>query len=194
MNSQQYVALKRRIDYLSTQLLPKSNPTGNYSRKERDAIRAFLLLSHAELEFYFEAIGKRIAKRALDQWCLNHEYKSKVLTYLSTYTETTERIRRAATTEDRIKTIIGYYFVSLDDNNGIKEDSILKILRPIGVDYAKIDKTWLNTLTSYGANRGKIAHTSAKTQTLNDPKDILKDINYIMQELSPLDTYILKLR
>lgn len=192
-NTKQFKELKRRIDYLISHSLPASNPSGHYTQKQKDEIRSFLLLSHAEFEYYFEDIGKQTAKQALDKWLADHNFKSKVLMYLAAFIEDTVQIKKADTAEEKIKAIVGQYFVTLKNNNGIKEDSILKILCPIGIEQNQIDNTWLNTITSFGSNRGEIAHTSARTQSLKDPSDILTDINYLMTELSALDVIIKRL-
>ena len=193
-NSKLYGDLKRRIDYLSAQYLPAHCPTGNYTRKQRDDIRSFLLLSHAEFEYYFEEFGRQVAKRAFDRWRVNHDFKSKVLFYLALHSETTEKIRHAESAEEKMKEIYGQYIIATKRNNGIKKDNILTILCPIGVDLDLIDNTWLNTITSYGADRGEIAHTSARIQTLHDPIDIKNEIAYLIRELSLLDMILLKLR
>lgn len=192
-NTKQYKELKRRIDYLLSHHLPSANPTGVYTRKEKDEIRSFFLLSHAEFEYYFEEVGREKAKEALDKWLANHEYKSKVLLYLAVFLDSTEKVKQSETSEDKIKAIVGQYFIMLKNNNGIKQDSILKILCSIGIDHDQIDYSWLNTITSYGTSRGEIAHTSARVQNLKDPIDISKDVNYIMKEISSLDMIINKL-
>lgn len=192
-NSKSYKDLKRRIDYLSANYLPPSDPGGNYTKKQKDAIRSFLLLSHAELEAYFEQTCWNVAKRALDRWLADHNYKSRVLLYLSAFTEQTEKIKRADTSEDKIKAIVGRYFVQINDNNGIKRDNILSLLCPLGVDQNQIDNNWLNTIDGFGSSRGTIAHTSALTQTLKDPSVIKKDIDFIINEIAPLDILINRL-
>ena len=192
-NTKQYNELKRRIDYLLNNHLPTSTPSGHYTKKQKDEIRAFLLLSHAEFEYYFEGVGEQKAMQSLNKWVANHNYKSKVLLYLSTFIEHTEKIKQANTSEEKIKAIVGQYLVTLKKNNGIKKENILKILCPIGIEQDQIDNTWLNTITSFGSNRGAIAHTSSRTQTLKDPKDIFADITYLMIELSKLDEIIKRL-
>ncbi len=186
-NTRQYNELKRRIDYLLNNHLPTSTPSGQYTKKQMDEIRSFLLLSHAEFEYYFEEVSEQIARRALRKWVANHNYKSKVLLYLATFTESTEKIKQASTSEDKIKAIVGQYLITLKKNNGIKEENILKILCPIGIEQTQIDNFWLSTITSYGSSRGMVAHTSARTQTLKDPKDIISDVNYLMTEISKID-------
>lgn len=192
-NTKQYIELKRRIDYLISHNLPTSNPSGHYTKKQQDEIRSFLLLSHAEFEYYFEDLGKQTAKQALDKWIADHNHKSKVLLYLASFIENTERIKQAETSEKKIKAIVGHYFEIIKNNNGIKKDNILKMLCPIGIEQDQIDNTWLNTITSFGSDRGEIAHTSARTQTLREPSDIINDINYLLTELSTLDELIKKL-
>lgn len=192
-NTKQYIELERRIDYLIHNHLPASTASGYYTKKQKDEIRAFLLLSHAEFEYYFEAVGEQKAMLALKKWVANHDYKSKVLLYLSTFMDSTEKIKQANTSEDKIKAIVGQYLITLKKNNGIKKEDILKILCPIGIEQDQIDNSWLNTITSFGSNRGEVAHTSARTQTLKDPKDIFADITYLMTELSKLDKLIKKL-
>lgn len=192
-NTKQYRELKRRIDYLLCHYLPSSNPSGRYTKKQKDSIRSFLLLSHAEFEYYFEKVGEKTAKQALDKWVANHNHKSKVLMSLASFIDNTERIKHAENLEDKIKAIVGQYFAILKNNNGIKKDSILKILCPIGVEHDQIDNSWLNTITSFGSSRGEIAHTSARIQSLKDPSDIRNDVVYLMRELSLVDEIIKQL-
>lgn len=59
-NSSMYNNLYKRIQKLELCYLPThNNPLVRYTKKEEDDIRAYSLLVHAELEFYFENISKK---------------------------------------------------------------------------------------------------------------------------------------
>ena len=48
------------------------------------------------------------------------------------------------------------------ENHGIKEKNILGLLLPVGVLETDLDPVWMGTMSSFGASRGVVAHTSAK--------------------------------
>ena len=62
-NSTRYNKLSRRITVIESSYLPSVNSLGNYSSKEQDDIRAYLLLIHAEIESYFEEISEEKVKK-----------------------------------------------------------------------------------------------------------------------------------
>ena len=77
-NSRRYHQLAKRISIIHDSYLPNINSTGNYSRKEQDDLRAFVLLVHAEIESYFEEISESKVKAAFKNW-QNSRTKSNVL-------------------------------------------------------------------------------------------------------------------
>lgn len=190
-NSSYYNKLCRRIIELGNCYLPKQpKPLGNYTKKEKDNIRAYSLLTHAELEYYFEAISIKKVDDALKKWLANKRYNSTILLTLSCFIEHNKHVKDASTTEEKIRKIVGIYHEVISKNNGIKENNIRSILIPIGIIEADMNNTWLNTLNSFGSTRGDIAHTCASVQTLPNHSDIKNDIQNILADLKALDLII----
>lgn len=190
-NTSLFIRLKRRIAFIETSYLPVLKAAGNYSDKEQDDIRAYLFLIHAELEYYFEEIARQKTDEALKKWIADHNYKSTILMSLSCFNKTnitSQKIR------ERLHLVKNQYHQIINNNHGIKEQNILDILLPLGVHYDDIDNTWLNTISSFGSQRGDVAHKSARVQSPLNPLDIKNNIALILQEIELLDKNIKKLK
>ena len=85
-NSQRYIQLEKRVRVIESLYLPPIRPSGNYTPKEQDDIRAYLLLVHAEIESYFEEISEKKAKDAFRKW-KSTRTKSNVLLSLVSFHE-----------------------------------------------------------------------------------------------------------
>lgn len=189
-NSRRFKQLKSRLNVIENTFLPKIKPTGNYTKKEQDQIRAYLLLNHAEIEAYFEEVAENKVKKAFKSWKIN-KTKSNVLLSLVSFHET--KIGEQGIV-DRVNKTLTTYIHNLRQNHGIKEQNILSILLPVGLDIDDIDATWLNTISSFGQNRGEIAHTSATVQQPLDPATIKTTISQIMSEIEDIDIKIKQLK
>ena len=190
-NTIRFKKLIKRITIIEKSYLPPIRPTGDYSSKEKDDMRAYLLLIHAEIEFYFEEIAKETVKNAVNKWTANSSYRSHILLSMICF------CKKELTTKDihtRIYQAQNYFEQHIKMNNGIKESNILDLLLPIGIDIKEVDTTWLNTISSFGTNRGSIAHTSARVQNPIDPSTIRSTIKLILSEMKLLDEKIKKLK
>ncbi|WPR77701.1 HEPN domain-containing protein [Algoriphagus sp. NG3] len=189
-NSRRYIKLENRVKAIELLYLPATNPTGNYTKKEQDDIRAYLLLVHAEVEAYFEETSESKAKDAFNKW-KNHRTKSNVLLSLVSFHESkiTEQ-----NIETRVNNALSTFIYSLRHNHGIKEDNILSILLPIGFEYSEIDVTWLNTITSFGTSRGEIAHTAAHVQQPLDPVTLKSTVQQVMSEIKIIDEKLKRIK
>ncbi len=78
---------------------------------------------------------------------------------------------------------------ALSKNHGIKEDSVVGLLSMIGVKPNDFDPTLLAMLDSFGADRGRFAHTSSVKvmQTLPDPAASVGEVQQLISMLVPLD-------
>lgn len=172
-----------------------SNPlTG----RSQDLLRAFRLLVHAEIEAYVEQLVIRKAVDSLDLWRSGRK-ASKCLLSIVAFCEMElgaapphlaaigprndleERVNRATNTFiKRIRT----------KNNGIKEENLVPLLIPIGLDSSEVSQTLLNNLSSFGRNRGEIAHNSSKVVQPISPIDELSIIDQILSDLKDLDAAI----
>ncbi len=189
-NTRRFIQLDRRINEIESNYLPITRPLGNYTKVENDNLRAYILLIHAEFEAYFEEIGEDKAKKAFAKWKANRT-KSNVLLSLASFHEGTIK---EFDIEKRINKALSNYINNLRHNHGIKEDNILSILLPIGLEHNDIDTTWLNTISSFGTNRGEIAHTSAKVQSPLDPPTLKNTINQILSEIRIIDEKLRKIK
>lgn len=191
-NSREYKRLLQRISTIEAGYFPPLKPKGNYTLKEQDDIRAYAFLIHAELEYYFEEIAREKSRETLNKWIANNNYRNSILMSLASFHNIP--IAKKRQLRERLEITLKTYHDSLYGNNGIKEQNILGILLPLGVLYDDIDNTWLTTISSFGLQRGSIAHQSARVQTLQDPNDIRNNIRLILQELNVLDQKIKRLK
>lgn len=195
-NSSIYRKLCSRVAKLERSYLPTSkDPLKKYTKKEEDDIKAYSLLVHAELEAYFEDIARNKAKEALSKWRLNpQKYSSYVLLSLSCFVDQNSKIKAELSTELKLRKIVGVFCEKIKANHGIKEDNIKGLLLPIGVAETDLDTTWLNTITSFGAIRGEVAHSSYSVVRALNHNDIKDDVNKILADLKSLDIIINALR
>lgn len=189
-NTKRYSQLSKRIVVIEKSYLPVVNPTGNYSNKEQDDLRAFLLLVHAEIESYFEEVSESKVKAAFKNWKTNRT-KSNVLLALVSFCENAISEQKL---EERVNKALSFYINTLKKNNGIKERNLLEILLPIGVEYTTIDTTWLSTMTSFGTNRGDVAHKTAAVQQPLDPVTLKNTITLILTEIKKIDEEIKRIK
>lgn len=182
--------LKKRIASIERNFCPKMKPNGDYTQKEEDNIRAYLFLTHAELEFYFEEVAQHKSKNAYLNFKKNHSFKSTILMSICAYDNSNKKGDNFVHKVEHCHT---EYVKSLVKNNGIKNSNITNILLPLGILDSEIDQTWLSTLSSFGSTRGEIAHKSASAQQKINPQDIKNNIILILKELDILDQKIKKL-
>lgn len=176
--SSRYITLETRVAELENNLLPAVNPLGTYTPKEQDLIRAFCLLCHAEIEAYIENYASDIIDKAFNDWNSNKEVITTIIFHLTFNCRTKDvpysMVHRAYL--ELKKTI--------NSNNGIKENSLTNIFRPIGFE---IDPLLKSTLNDFGKNRGEIAHTSFQTQSTLDPLTEKNNVKQILQGLIVFD-------
>ena len=69
MATEYYGTLCDRFEKLKLAFLPEEfSPTGEYEDIVYEHTRAYKVLTHAELEYYFEEVAKAIAQKALREW------------------------------------------------------------------------------------------------------------------------------
>ncbi len=192
VNSRRYLQLEKRIRAIELLYLPAIRLTGNYTKKEKDDIRAYLLLVHAELEAYLEEISEEKAKTAFRKW-KDNRVKSNVLISLVSFYEHENKIGER-NIESRVNMALTQFIRCLRKNHGIKEENVLSMLLPIGLEHSDIDTTWLNTITSFATSRGEIAHTAAKVQQPIDPATLKFTVEKILEEVRIIDEKIRRIK
>ncbi len=182
-NSHRYNQLLKRVNKIEASYIPTIRQSGNYTNKEQDDIRAYVLLTHAEIESYFEEVAEEKVKKAFRNWQATRQ-KSNVLLALMAFNGNDYRENEI---EIRINKALTSYIHSLRNNHGIKEANILNILLPAGFEYTDIDSTWLGTINSFGSNRGLLAHSAARVQQPLDPVILRNMVTQVVSEIANID-------
>lgn len=196
-NSARYNKLESRIKFIENNLLPQEKISGNYTKKEKDLIRGYILLIHAEIEAYFEDIAKQVVSNAKAKWITNRQKSNCLLSIMAFCSNEIkwENDPHKNNIEHRINRTTGHYTNGLNGNHGIKSNNIKNILLPIGIEEIQLDQTWLNTMDDFGAKRGSIAHSTHSVQNPIDLKTEKDRINIqIIPEIKALDTIIKALK
>jgi hypothetical protein len=205
MASVRFRELERRLKKLRNRFLPAEfSPTGDYSELQLDRARGYRLLAHAEIEAFLEEKCKNAANSTLTQFRADGRPKLMLLNILSFHLTQKPQLseqqikdifaRRTKHSETAATHAVTAYNYVLVTNNGIKEANLLRMILPLGLNPADIDPTWVNTLDTFGSNRGQVAHTSIKTQQQIDPQNELKTMEQILMGLEKLDDLITNLR
>lgn len=190
--------LLSRLTFLENNILPAERVDGNYSKREQDLIRSFLLLTHAEIEAYLEDVAKTRVTKSLSDWN-SSRIKSNCIKSVISFVGNDLKFDNDVHSNNiqyRInKTVAHYMSTVVDKNHGIKEKNILKVLLPLGIEINELDQTWLSVMESFGSARGLIAHSSFNVQTSIDRNTELNRIkNQILPELTKIDLLIKKLK
>ncbi len=198
-NSRRYNKLISRIRSLERNLLPNVKVSGNYTKKESDLIRGYVLLVHAEIESYFEDIAKLKVQNALAQWT-DSGTKSDCLLAIMTFCsheinwDSISNVNKVKF-DFRVNRVVSHFINKLGSNHGIKSTHLYKILLPVGVEEGELDNSWLNTMDSFGAQRGFIAHSTISAQNQIDLVTERNNINNnILPPIYDLDLLIKRLK
>lgn len=135
-----------------------------------DSLAAFRLLSHAELEGYFEAKAE-IAIANLDTDFRAGDFKttqfaSLIFLYLWKQRREPQWTSSASKDNDDVdlkrlaQESLGYARQFIKENNGIKENSISTLSAMMGYFANDLDSILISELNQYGKNRGDVAHAS----------------------------------
>ncbi len=79
-------------------------------------------------------------------------------------------------------------------NHGIREANVLGILLPAGIREHEINSAWLQTIDSFGDDRGDTAHQAGRPENPPHPISELATVRTIIEGLIPLDDRLQKLR
>jgi hypothetical protein len=193
-NSRRYKILSSRISRLEQNFLPAEKINGNYTLKEMDSIRAYVVLVHAEIQSYFEDIAKNKAELALERW-QSRRINSPSLTAMVAFMSPELSWNASDTFCYRVSRSVSHYLSTIRGNNGVKEENLKKLLCPIGFNKDIFDEAWLGTMNSFGGSRGEIVHSSHGVQSQIDMRTEKTRINnIILPEIGRLDNYMRSLR
>ena len=175
---------------------PNFPPTGQYSALQEDHARAYVLLVHAEIESYFEDRVQEVVDHSHARWRQSSTCTRSLERLLRYHLDSQKLLWASITvTADAIEAAINSYRSIVSNNNGVKERNLLSLLYPIGLDYRKLDRTWLATMDSFGSNRGGFAHGSQiKTQQTIDPQSEYKTVrDFVLPPMRKIDRMLTRL-
>ena len=203
--SKRWKDLSREIAALRKHFLPTAfDPLGTYPNLARvqSHTRAFLVLSHAEIETFVEEWAKEIARASEVAWTSSRKITDPLSFLFATLAERIDvpitlvgpkgkdSPQRLA---DASLKLYQKYYKQIKDNNGIKEKNVLALFAPLGVPAAALGSTLLPNLDNLGVLRGTYAHQSAKSvQTVLDPETEYKRVTALVAELVVLDEWLVK--
>ncbi|WP_349645838.1 HEPN domain-containing protein [Candidatus Parabeggiatoa sp. HSG14] len=166
-------------------------------------VRAFLVLAHAEIESFIEDRVKEVVLKANKIWKNDQKVSKSLLALLAFSGREMEKpapslnpARAAPQTKwdkklsltERINIATRAFHDVLNNNHGIKEENLLHLLLPIGIEVNDLDILWLTNMNDFGKKRGEIAHLSFyKTQYQIEPKNEYDKIFFLLEGLETLD-------
>ena len=201
--SKRLKGLRQEIGTLRNQFLPDPfDPLGVYTDKRVQAYtRAFLVLSHAEVESYLEEWAKEIARTAEVVWISSAKTTTPFSFLLGTIAERIvlpETLRHPNSKDgpqmlaDTAIKLFQKYYTQIKNNHGIKEQNVLSLFGPLGIPATALGSTLLPNLDNLGASRGTHAHQSAKAvQSVLDPETEYKRIMTLLSDLAAFDEWLI---
>ena len=201
--------LTKELNRLKKQFLPrKFSEINEYSERQLALTFAYRVFAHSEIESYLEYRVWDTVQTAKNIWDNQGKAGRVLLCVIAFSGQEMENPPDTITPlkgnknvpEDKLKInkkidmAIGCFKSVIDQNHGIKETNLLKLLLPIGIDSDDLDKVWLANMNTFGEERGEIAHSSAiKTKQTPNPADELERVKQIIQELEKVDQLITNL-
>lgn len=203
--SKRWNDLRREIDILRAAFLPLPfNPLGIYpdSKRVQAHTRAFVVLSHAEIESYLESWAKEITRSCESVWKGANRVTKPLAFLLVSISERIEAGQTLAESkgkdmptrlEESAQRLFEKHYAQVRNNHGIKEKNFWSLFGPLGVPVAALPSTLLPNLDSLGEIRGRHAHQSTKAvASVLDPETEYKRVSDLVDELKTFDEWIAK--
>lgn len=187
-------ALEKRELTLRRKFLLWDTNAHRFGNPSPDEIRAYCVLFHAEIEAYVEDIAKdgiEYSKALLrDKNVANGVLFSLVAGMHDVFGDQIisgdDRLSASRSLKPKSKLEWvdlcgkqGHQIIA--SNHGIKEENIVRMFRPLGVDLGALDALWLAEMTQMGAARGNIAHDTLKIQSVPNLSDLKARVDLIMK-------------
>lgn len=132
-----------------------------------DSQAAFRLLTHAELEGYFEAKATLAVNKLDADFKSGKVATSEFMAFICNYFWMSGHAPSWGTDQfdkgklkDYAQRSLGYFRAIISDNNGIKEASVFALSAAMGYGIDELDEVLINELNQYGKKRGDVAHDS----------------------------------
>ena len=205
--SDRFITLRTQLNRLKDEFLPEISPIGLYSDSQLSRTAAYRVLAHAEIESYLEERAWTIVIDAKTAWDKSGKNTRTLICLLGFSGLTMDKPPDTLTPQKGSKTVkeekvkiskkidlaVESFQRVISQNHGVKEDHILSLLLPIGIDSDDLDPAWLATMNTFGEKRGLVAHKSATsymTIQTPDPANELNTVTQIKNELLRIDELI----
>lgn len=196
--SQRFKELEERLRMLRRMLLPsRFSDTGEYPQRVVERTRGYIVLSHAEFESYLEDAVLRVADLAEQNWAAARRATPACLGLLAFSADRADvpsasgqgdgldaRLRKAKANFSRWVT---------QENHGLRERNVLRLLLPVGLRDDELDAAWLATVDSFCRNRGETAHRTGAVVQVPDPKSEFNTVRTIVAGLRRIDAQLQRL-
>lgn len=201
MATPRFSSLKARVAQLDRHLLPPIKPAGNYTAREYDMVRSYIVLAHAEIENYIEDLAEAVIAATELRWRSDKRSgrgAAALLLYHDKRATTPSSLAgqsSSATLDTALGAAIRRHreYISRE-NHGVKEKNLLRLLLPIGILDHQLDPVWLANMDSFGAQRGIVAHVSARrVKTPPDPGSTRKSVEDALAGLKSLEPMLRQL-
>jgi len=205
LNSTRFVQLRKSIDSLKLQLLPKKfNILGRYTELQVTKTKSFMLLVHAEIEYFIEETVREKAIDSVRKFKEENIISLSVVTllgFLSKKNQTITETLRAGNTDikdiqQRLDESLTIFLSTIESNHGIKNKNLLELLLPVGIEESQLDTVWINDMDGFGSDRGLFAHKSGSSYStikVINPEDVLSKVENLLIGLRELDNSLLRI-
>jgi hypothetical protein len=146
------------------------------SSAEYDSVRAYLVLSHAEVEQFFEDCAVLIIAKATRRRAAGKRSRVDAFAPIA-YRERVVREFGGARSAIQVALDEHDKYIARK-NHGIALMNIAQMFGPLGLESSTIDPTYVAALDTLRAKRGECAHSSAVSVTVQpSPADALQAVN-----------------
>jgi hypothetical protein len=201
--SRRWKNLGREVERLRHLFLPALfDPLGQYtdSKRVQAHTRAFVVLSHAEIESYLEDWAKSVTQSCETVWNASSRVTQPLAYLLVSHAERIEPSQTLAESRGKdmptrlgesTSKIFQRQYSQVKKNNGIKEKNFWALFGPLGVPASALTATLLPNLDSFGELRGRHAHESTKSvRSVLDPETEYKRVTDLVNELQTFDQWV----
>lgn len=162
--------------------MPSISLTGSYTPADYDRTRAFVALSHAEIESFIESRCSQVASAAKTAWFRNRTINRIIFSlYAMCYSGWADldgdlnelpKLSNKTDVDSRVTSCFDQYSHVIGNNHGIKDRYLKKLLEPLSIRLTDLSQSWVLEMSNFGGLRGQIAHMSGRANQPPDPATV----------------------